>query len=141
MQASADLFGCFDRKGMCVRRSFVQELSDFFQSKTSDPNGFQLGTLSRNDLNLSLADPEPLCKELNEGFVRFSFHRGGSQLHLEEATLLTYNLICCGSGENLDSDMGVDFNARWLSAHSACPSKGRPGFHNTGMGHEELDLG
>jgi hypothetical protein len=121
--------------------SFLQELSDFFQSKARDPNGFQSGTLSRDDLNLSLADPEPLGKELNEGFVRFSFHRGGSQLHLEEATLLTYNLICCGSGENLDSDMGVDFNARWLSAHSACPSKGRPGFHNKGMGHEELDLG
>jgi hypothetical protein len=46
-------------------------LGDFFQSKTRDPNGFQFGTLSRNDLNLSLADPEPLGKELNEGFVRF----------------------------------------------------------------------
>ena len=121
-------------------RSSLQELSDFFQRKTRDPNGFQSGTLSRNDFYFSLADPEPLGKELNEGFVRFSFHRGGSQLHLEEVIFLTYNLICCGSGENLDSDMGVDFNARWLSAHFACPSKGRLRFHDKGMGHEELDL-
>ena len=116
-------------------------MSDFFLRKTRDPNGFQPGARSRNDLNLSLADPEPLGEELNEGFVRFSFHRGRSQLHLEDVTLLTYNLICCGSGENLDSDMGVDFDARWLSAHSACPSKGRPGFHNKELGHKGLDLG